>query len=97
MARVFLTGFAGGPGRMAARLLIGCREPRRVETVDGREHVLAAHAWLAVSDHSAATVTGGYLHHRRHVAPLPATGQAGLQDALLDRCAELIGTALPTA
>jgi NAD(P)-dependent dehydrogenase (short-subunit alcohol dehydrogenase family) len=54
-------------------------------------------AWLAVSDDPAATVTGGYFHHRRQITPLPATRRAGLQDALLDYCAELTGTALPAA
>jgi NAD(P)-dependent dehydrogenase (short-subunit alcohol dehydrogenase family) len=54
-------------------------------------------AWLAVSDEPAATVTGGYFHHRREITPLPATKRAGLQDALLDYCAQLTGTALPAA
>jgi NAD(P)-dependent dehydrogenase (short-subunit alcohol dehydrogenase family) len=52
-------------------------------------------AWLAVSDDPEATVTGGYFYHRRERPPLPATKRAGLQDALLDYCAGLTGTALP--
>jgi NAD(P)-dependent dehydrogenase (short-subunit alcohol dehydrogenase family) len=54
-------------------------------------------AWLAVSDDPAATVTGGYFHHRRETTPLAATKRAGLQDALLDYCAHLTGIALTAA
>ncbi len=52
-------------------------------------------AWLAVSDDSEATVTGGYFYHRRERPALPAAKRAGLQDALLDYCAGLTGTPLP--
>jgi NAD(P)-dependent dehydrogenase (short-subunit alcohol dehydrogenase family) len=55
----------------------------------------ATQAWLAVSDDPDADVTGRYLHHRRDTAPLPIAKRAGLQDALLDYCAELTGTPLP--
>jgi NAD(P)-dependent dehydrogenase (short-subunit alcohol dehydrogenase family) len=54
-------------------------------------------AWLAVSDDPEATVTGGYFHHRKETTPLAAAKRAGLQDALLDYCAQLTGTALPAA
>jgi NAD(P)-dependent dehydrogenase (short-subunit alcohol dehydrogenase family) len=54
-------------------------------------------AWLAVSDDPEAKVTGGYFYHRRETTPLPAAKRAGLQDALLDYCAQLTGTALPAA
>jgi NAD(P)-dependent dehydrogenase (short-subunit alcohol dehydrogenase family) len=55
----------------------------------------ATQAWLAVSDDPGAEVTGRYLYHRRDTAPLPVAKRAGLQDALLDYCAELTGTPLP--
>lgn len=51
-------------------------------------------AWLAVSDDPRARVTGGYFHHRQPVGTHPAARDTGLQDQLLDRCAELSGAAL---
>ena len=54
-------------------------------------------AWLAVSDDRAATVSGRYFYHQRPREPNPAARDTGLQDALLDYCAGLTGTPLPTA
>jgi hypothetical protein len=51
-------------------------------------------AWLAVSDDPLATVTGQYFYHRQQRDPAATTRNAALQDALLDYCAELAGTAL---
>jgi NAD(P)-dependent dehydrogenase (short-subunit alcohol dehydrogenase family) len=48
-------------------------------------------AWLAVSDDSAALVTGRYFHHRREQSPASAAHDTALQDALLERCAEITG------
>jgi NAD(P)-dependent dehydrogenase (short-subunit alcohol dehydrogenase family) len=53
-------------------------------------------AWLAVSDEPAATVTGGYFYHQRPRDVNPLARSAELQDALLDRCGSLAGTAFPT-
>jgi NAD(P)-dependent dehydrogenase (short-subunit alcohol dehydrogenase family) len=52
-------------------------------------------AWLATSNDSAALVTSEYFYHQRHREVNPAARSTGLQDALLDYCAELSGTALP--
>jgi NAD(P)-dependent dehydrogenase (short-subunit alcohol dehydrogenase family) len=51
--------------------------------------------WLATSDDPAATVTGRYFYHQRAREPLAATKRTGLQEALLDYCAELTGADLP--
>jgi NAD(P)-dependent dehydrogenase (short-subunit alcohol dehydrogenase family) len=51
-------------------------------------------AWLAVSDDSAARVTGKYFYHRRHREPVPTSRDVAAQDALLDYCAGLAGAAL---
>ena len=51
--------------------------------------------WLATSDDPAAAVAGRYLCHQRAREPLAATKRTGLQDALLDYCAELTGSELP--
>jgi NAD(P)-dependent dehydrogenase (short-subunit alcohol dehydrogenase family) len=51
--------------------------------------------WLAVSDDPAATVTGDYFYHQQRRAVHPAARSVEVQEALLDRCAELTGVVLP--
>lgn len=51
--------------------------------------------WLATSDDPAARVTGAFFHERRLVRLNPAAERIDVQDALLQRCAELTGAALP--
>jgi NAD(P)-dependent dehydrogenase (short-subunit alcohol dehydrogenase family) len=51
-------------------------------------------AWLAVSDDPAARVTGGYFYHQRPSRVNSVARDLGLQDRLLDYCAELSGVAL---
>jgi NAD(P)-dependent dehydrogenase (short-subunit alcohol dehydrogenase family) len=55
----------------------------------------ATQAWLAVSDDPAALVTGRYFYHRVEREPAAAARDVALQDALLDRCAEITGVPLP--
>ena len=50
--------------------------------------------WLATSDQPAATVSGGYWHHRQQRAPDPRAADPHYQDRLMDRLAELTGTEL---
>ena len=52
-------------------------------------------AWLATSDDPAAAVTGGYFYHRREREFDSAAADVGLQDGLLEVCAELTGVSLP--
>ena len=51
--------------------------------------------WLATSDDPAAAVSGTFFHERRPVRLNPAAYRIDLQDALVQRCAELTGAALP--
>jgi NAD(P)-dependent dehydrogenase (short-subunit alcohol dehydrogenase family) len=51
--------------------------------------------WLATSDEPAATVTGAFFHERRPVRLNPVAERTDVQDALVQRCAELTGTAFP--
>jgi len=60
----------------------------------GQAHL--TQAWLAVSDDPAATVTGRYFYHKRHRSPATVTHDTRVQQALLDYCAHLTGTPLPT-
>jgi NAD(P)-dependent dehydrogenase (short-subunit alcohol dehydrogenase family) len=50
--------------------------------------------WLAVSNNPAATVTGGYWHHRQQQTPAVATRDPAFQDDLMRRLGELTGIAL---
>lgn len=52
-------------------------------------------AWLAVSDESAAQVTGRHWFHQEERKPLAAANQTSLQDSLLEQCAAMSGVALP--
>jgi NAD(P)-dependent dehydrogenase (short-subunit alcohol dehydrogenase family) len=52
-------------------------------------------AWLAVSDDTAATVTGGYFFHQRPRQVHPAARSVDIQEGLLERCAQLTGSPLP--
>jgi NAD(P)-dependent dehydrogenase (short-subunit alcohol dehydrogenase family) len=51
-------------------------------------------AWLAVSGDPAARATGQYFYHRQRREPAPGSREERRQDALLDYCAGLVGTAL---
>lgn len=53
--------------------------------------------WLATSNDPAALVSGGYSHHRRRLTPAPEALDAGFQDRLLNRLAELTGVGLEAA
>jgi hypothetical protein len=52
-------------------------------------------AWLAVGEDRATHVSGQYFYHQREQAASPRARSPQAQDALLDYCAELAGTALP--
>ena len=50
--------------------------------------------WLVVSNHAAATVTGGYRYHRQRQAPAAHARDPAFQDQLMDRLAALTGVTL---
>jgi NAD(P)-dependent dehydrogenase (short-subunit alcohol dehydrogenase family) len=50
--------------------------------------------WLATSNDPAATVTGTFFEQRRPVRLNPAAERIDLQDALIQRCEQITGTAL---
>ena len=50
--------------------------------------------WLAVSDEPAARVSGGYWYHRKQEKPAAAVSDAGFQDRLTAKLAELTGVSL---
>jgi NAD(P)-dependent dehydrogenase (short-subunit alcohol dehydrogenase family) len=50
--------------------------------------------WLAVSNDTAASVSGGYWYHRQRQAPAAEARDPAFQDQLMDRLAGLTGVAL---
>jgi NAD(P)-dependent dehydrogenase (short-subunit alcohol dehydrogenase family) len=50
--------------------------------------------WLAVSNDTAATMSGGYWYHRQRQAPASQASDPAFQDQLTDRLAALTGIAL---
>jgi NAD(P)-dependent dehydrogenase (short-subunit alcohol dehydrogenase family) len=50
--------------------------------------------WLAVSNDTAATVSGGYWYHRQRREPAAEARDPAFQDQLMDRLAGLTGVAL---
>ena len=50
--------------------------------------------WLAVSNDTAATVSGGYWYHRQRQEPAAEARDPAFQDQLMDRLAALTGIAL---
>jgi NAD(P)-dependent dehydrogenase (short-subunit alcohol dehydrogenase family) len=50
--------------------------------------------WLAVSNDSAATVSGGYWYHRQRQTPAREARDPAFQDQLMERLAALTGVAL---
>lgn len=53
--------------------------------------------WLAVSDDSAAKVTGEYFYHMQVKSPHPSTRDPKRQDPLLEACKTFSGVELPEA
>jgi NAD(P)-dependent dehydrogenase (short-subunit alcohol dehydrogenase family) len=54
-------------------------------------------AWLAVSDESAAIVSGAYFYHKKMQHIHPAASDVAIQAGLLAACEELTGTPMPPA
>ncbi len=52
-------------------------------------------AWLAVSDDTAATVSGQYFFHKKLRTPLPAARDTALQDQFMSTCEKLSGVSFP--
>ena len=50
--------------------------------------------WLAASNDTAATVSGGYWYHQQRQEPAPQARDPAFQDQLIDQLAALTGTAL---
>jgi NAD(P)-dependent dehydrogenase (short-subunit alcohol dehydrogenase family) len=101
-SKLFVTALAFAVGRRWPDRYVNVVDPGWVPTRMGgagapddlRLGVLTQ-TWLAVSDDSEASASGGYWYHQRREAPAPAALEETFQQALIDELARLTGLRLP--
>jgi NAD(P)-dependent dehydrogenase (short-subunit alcohol dehydrogenase family) len=101
-SKLYLTALALGIARRWPDVLSNAVDPGWVPTKMGGanapDDLTKGHltqTWLAVSEDPAARVSGGYWHHRKQQKPAEETLDAGFQDRLVARLAELTGVPFP--
>ena len=100
-SKLYLTALAFAIARRWPDVLSNAVDPGWVPTKmggpgapDDFDQGYVTQTWLAVSDDSAATVSGRYWHHRRPETPAKDVSDPGSQDPLLATLAELTGVSL---
>ena len=100
-SKLYLTTLAFAIARRWPDVLSNAVDPGWVPTKmggpgapDDLEQGHLTQSWLAVSDDSAATVSGRYWHRRQTHAPAKQVSEAGFQDQLSEKLAELTGVSL---
>jgi NAD(P)-dependent dehydrogenase (short-subunit alcohol dehydrogenase family) len=100
-SKLYITALAFAVARRWPKVLSNAVDPGWVPTrmggpgaPDDLEQGHLTQTWLAVSDEPAAKVSGRYWHHRRQQKPAEESLDAGFQDRLIARLAELTGVAL---
>ena len=73
---------------------LGADQDGRRRRPDDLEEGHLTQTWLAVSDEPAAKVSGAYWHHRQQRKPAADALDAGFQDRLIAKLAELTGVKL---
>jgi NAD(P)-dependent dehydrogenase (short-subunit alcohol dehydrogenase family) len=98
-SKLFVTALALAIARHWPSVLSNAVDPGWVPTKmggpgapDDLEQGHLTQTWLAVSD--AATVSGGYWHHRKQRSPAPEAVDPDFQDRLVAKLAELTGVTL---
>jgi NAD(P)-dependent dehydrogenase (short-subunit alcohol dehydrogenase family) len=101
-SKLYVTALALAVARRWPKVLSNAVDPGWVPTKmggrgapDDLEMGHQTQAWLAVSDDPAATVTGGYWHHRKQQQPAAETLDVRFQDQLVTKLQELTGVPLP--
>jgi NAD(P)-dependent dehydrogenase (short-subunit alcohol dehydrogenase family) len=101
-SKLYVTALALAVARRWPKVLSNAVDPGWVPTKmggpgapDDLEQGHLTQTWLAVSDDSAATVTGGYWHHRKQQKPAAEALDSGFQDQLITKLQELTGVSLP--
>ncbi len=100
-SKLYLTTLAFAIARRWPDVLSNAVDPGWVPTKmggpgapDDLEQGHLTQSWLAVSDDSAAMVSGRYWHRRQTHAPAKQVSEAGFQDQLSEKLAELTGVSL---
>jgi NAD(P)-dependent dehydrogenase (short-subunit alcohol dehydrogenase family) len=100
-SKLFVTALAFAVARRWPDVLSNAVDPGWVPTKmggpgapDDFDEGYLTQTWLAVSDDSAATVTGRYWHHRRPQTPAKEVKDPAFQDQLSGRLAEMTGVSL---
>ena len=100
-SKLYLTALAFAVARRWPDVLSNAVDPGWVPTKmggpgapDDLEQGYLTQSWLAVSDDSAATVSGRYWHHRRPQTPAKDVSDPRFQDQLSAKLAELTGVSL---
>jgi NAD(P)-dependent dehydrogenase (short-subunit alcohol dehydrogenase family) len=100
-SKLYLTALALAVARRWPEVLSNAVDPGWVPTrmggpsaPDDLQQGHLTQTWLASSDDPAATVSGGYWHHRRQVLPVGEARDPAFQDRLVGRLEQLTGVAL---
>ena len=100
-SKLFITALAFALARRWPKTLSNAVDPGWVPTMmggagapDDLEEGHLTQTWLAVSDEPAAKVSGAYWHHRKQRKPAADALDAGFQDRLIAKLAELTGVKL---
>jgi NAD(P)-dependent dehydrogenase (short-subunit alcohol dehydrogenase family) len=100
-SKLYLTALALGLARRWRGVLSNAVDPGWVPTKMGGanapDDLTLGHVtqtWLAVSNDSAAKVSGGYWHHQKQQKPAAEAVDPGFQDRVVARLAKLTGISL---
>jgi NAD(P)-dependent dehydrogenase (short-subunit alcohol dehydrogenase family) len=101
-SKLYVTALALGLARRWPKVLSNVVDPGWVPTKmggpgapDDLEQGHLTQTWLAVCDEPAATVSGGYWHHRKQQEPAAEALDPDFQDRLMKKLQELTGVSLP--
>ena len=97
-SKLYLTALAFAVARRWPDVMSNAVDPGWVPTKmggagapDDLEMGHLTQTWLAASDDPAARVSGAYWHHRKRKAPAAEALDAGFQDRVAEKLAELTG------
>ena len=100
-SKLYVTALAFAIARCCPDVLSNAVDPGWVPTrmggpgaPDDFDEGYRTQTWLAISDDSAATVSGQYWHHRRAQTPAREVSDPRFQDQLVAKLAELSGVSL---
>lgn len=100
-SKLYVTVFAFAVARLWPDVLSNAVDPGWVPTKMGGAGApddfdlgSLTQTWLAVSDDPAATVSGGYWHHRQRQPPAAEASDSRLQEQLVTTLAKLTGVSL---